>query len=134
MLIAWDDALGVNIGIVDKQHKKLVEMVNQLYKAMKTGQGNSMMGAIFLDLIDYTANHFATEEKFMQAKNYPGFEEHKKEHENLVARVLELKSKFEKGEKVFSSDVFNFLKGWLINHIQGTDQKYGPYLNQHGIY
>ncbi|WP_305043529.1 bacteriohemerythrin [Geoalkalibacter sp.] len=134
VLIAWDEALSVNIGVVDRQHQRLVEMVNQLYKAMKTGQGNTLMGSIFLDLIDYTAQHFATEEKFMQAKNYPEFESHKQEHDELVKRVIELKARFEKGEKVFSSDVFNFLKGWLINHIQGTDKKFGPYLNQHGIY
>jgi hemerythrin len=32
-----------------------------------------------------------------------------------------------------SIDVLRFLKNWLINHIQGSDQKYRPHLNAKGI-
>jgi len=35
---------------------------------------------------------------------------------------------------VLSLEVMNFLKDWLMNHIQGSDKKYGPYLNSHGIH
>lgn len=124
----------MNIGVIDMQHKRLVEMVNQLYHAMKTGEGDHVMGPLFIALIEYTGKHFATEERFMKDKKYPDYDAHKQEHEKLVSRVLELKEKFEKGEKVFSSEVFNFLKGWLVNHIQGTDKKYAPYLNDKGVY
>ncbi|WP_052464895.1 bacteriohemerythrin [Geoalkalibacter subterraneus] len=133
-LIDWSDDLSVNIGVIDMQHKRLVEMINKLYHAMKTGKGDQVMGPLFVDLIEYTGKHFATEERFMKDKTYPDYESHKAEHEKLVARVLELKAKLEKGEKVFSSEVFNFLKGWLINHIQGTDKKYAPFLNERGVY
>jgi hemerythrin len=30
-------------------------------------------------------------------------------------------------------EVLNFLKGWLVKHIQGTDKKYGPFLNAKGV-
>jgi methyl-accepting chemotaxis protein len=133
-LIDWSDDLSVNIGVIDMQHKRLVEMINKLYHAMKTGKGDQIMGPLFVDLIEYTGKHFATEERFMKDKTYPDYESHKTEHEKLVARVLELKAKLEKGEKVFSSEVFTFLKDWLINHIQGTDKKYAPYLNERGVY
>jgi methyl-accepting chemotaxis protein len=133
-LIDWSDDLSVNIGVIDMQHKRLVEMINKLYHAMKTGKGDQIMGPLFVDLIEYTGKHFATEERFMKDKTYPDYESHKAEHEKFVARVLELKAKLEKGEKVFSSEVFNFLKGWLINHIQGTDKEYAPFLNERGVY
>ena len=32
-----------------------------------------------------------------------------------------------------SMEVMIFLKNWLVNHIQGSDQKYGPHLNSKGI-
>ena len=27
-----------------------------------------------------------------------------------------------------------FLRDWLTDHIQGTDKKYGQWLNQHGVH
>jgi len=30
-------------------------------------------------------------------------------------------------------EVLNFLRKWLLNHIQGSDKKYGPHLNAKGI-
>ena len=33
-----------------------------------------------------------------------------------------------------SLDVLQFLKDWLIQHIQGSDQKYRPHLNAKGIH
>jgi len=27
-----------------------------------------------------------------------------------------------------------FLKDWLFQHILGSDKKYGPYLNERGIF
>ena len=33
-----------------------------------------------------------------------------------------------------SVQVMSFLNNWLLNHIQGTDRKYGPHLNSKGIY
>lgn len=27
----------------------------------------------------------------------------------------------------------DFLSSWLVEHIQGSDKKYGPFLNQRGI-
>ena len=33
-----------------------------------------------------------------------------------------------------SLDVMHFLKNWLVNHIQGSDQSYRAHLNSKGIH
>ncbi|WP_305044822.1 bacteriohemerythrin [Geoalkalibacter sp.] len=134
VLMRWSDDLSVGIAHIDRQHQKLVEMVNQMFAAMKSGQGDAMLGDILAQLVDYTQKHFFEEERLMKSHQFPDFEEHKAAHAHLVGQVADFQQKFKAGKVSVSSDLFNFLKGWLINHIQGTDKNYGPFLNQRGVY
>jgi len=43
-LIEWSPAYSVKVKKFDDQHKKLIELINQLHDAMKAGQGNAMLG------------------------------------------------------------------------------------------
>ena len=60
----------------------------------------------------------------MQKFNYPAFNEHKAEHEKLTEEVLKLQKDYKEGKSLITMDTMNFLKSWLINHIEGTDKKY----------
>ncbi len=128
-LISWSDKLSVTIDSIDDQHKELVRMVNDLNAAMGDGRANDVMGKILKDLINYTVTHFQHEETLMTKHAYPGFAKHKKEHENLVEKVLALQGKFEAGEARMTIEVMMFLKNWLTAHIQGTDKELGVFLS-----
>jgi hemerythrin len=39
------------------------------------------------ELIDYTQYHFSTEEKYMLEYAYPGYEQHKAEHEEFIDKI-----------------------------------------------
>ena len=45
-LITWSPAFSVGITEIDRQHKKLVDLVNKLYRALKNGQGNEVLGVV----------------------------------------------------------------------------------------
>ncbi|MFN3309093.1 MAG: bacteriohemerythrin, partial [Anaerolineales bacterium] len=66
-LITWSDEFSVNIKEIDNQHRQLIEMVNQLQRAMKEGKGAAALNDILQRLIDYTDYHFSTEERMMEA-------------------------------------------------------------------
>lgn len=132
-LISWSDSLSVKVKQFDDQHKKLVDMVNQLFDAMKAGKGNQVMGDILKSLIQYTQTHFAAEERIMKQYGYPDVEAHKKEHNALVMQVLDLQKQFQEGKAVLTQNVMTFLRDWLSKHIQGDDKKYGVYLNGKGV-
>jgi len=45
-----------------------------------------------------------------------------------------LQMRFETGQSfILSTETMEFLKNWLIDHIMGSDQQYGPHLNAKGI-
>lgn len=129
----WEDRFSVGIAEIDMQHQKLVEMLNELYGAMKEGKGNDAVGKILDGMIQYTVSHFATEERYMKLHSYPDFAAHKREHDSLTQQVLDLQNQFKSGQVALSMKVGTFLKGWLVNHISGTDMGYSPFLRAKGV-
>ena len=132
-LLAWNDDYSVKVRKFDDEHKKLIDLINQLHDAMKIGQGGQLIGKVLQSLIDYTSTHFAAEEAIMKLHSYPGYEQHKKEHNLLVLQVLDVQKNFKAGKAPLSQEIMVFLKNWLQTHIQGEDKKYGPFLNAKGI-
>ncbi|MBF0496616.1 MAG: hemerythrin family protein [Deltaproteobacteria bacterium] len=132
-ILAWSPQLSVNIAQFDDQHQKLIKLINDLGAAMSSGQGAQVISKTLRGVIDYTATHFAAEEKLMTAHGYPEFRQHKLEHDALVKQVLELRDKLERGNITVSIETMNFLRKWLTDHILKTDKKYGPFLNDKGI-
>ena len=132
-LIEWKESYSVNVTEIDNEHKKLIELINNLHEAMMSGKSKEVMGKILDELIQYTLYHFATEEKFFDKYNYPESEIHKKQHADLVEQVAALQKKFKGGERVLTIDVLNFLKDWLNDHIIGSDIKYAHFLKSHGV-
>jgi hemerythrin len=132
-LLDWNDKFSVTIRKFDDQHKKLVGMVNQLHDAMKVGKGREVLGDILQSLAQYTITHFGDEEQLMKLHNYPEYEEHKKEHNNLVLQVKETLEAHRQGKNILTQNIMEFLKKWLTDHIQGSDKKYGPFLKSKGV-
>lgn len=121
----WNSSYSVGIDVMDREHKRMVEIINNLYGAMRHGKGNEAIGSILDGLVEYTGTHFAHEERLMKETGYAAYAEHKQEHDRLTGQVLEIQSKYHSGT-VLSLEVMGFVKEWLVNHIQGSDKRYGP--------
>ncbi|MBF0344478.1 MAG: hemerythrin family protein [Nitrospirae bacterium] len=132
-LITWSDSLSVHIKEVDSQHQRLVQLVNDVFDAVNAKKGNDILKKVLNELIDYTKYHFATEERLMNAHDYPERVKHKEEHDDLTKQVLDFQKKFKEGKAMLDILLMNFLKEWLIKHIIGSDKKFGPYLNSKGV-
>jgi hemerythrin-like metal-binding protein len=131
-LINWSNSYSVGVSQMDKEHQRLIDIINNLYAAMRAGRSKDVIGTILDELVDYTRTHFAHEEKLMREANYTGFDGQKQAHEALIAQVAEVQKKYRAGTAL-GQEVMNFLKDWLVNHIQGSDKKYGPVMNKKGI-
>ena len=73
----------------------------------------------------YTKTHFKNEERIMQQHNYIHLVEHQAEHNKFVAQVEDLYEKYKSGSLAITISLINFLKTWLVDHIQGSDKKFG---------
>ena len=123
-LIRWDDSVKIGIDTIDRQHQKLVMLINKLHSAMRNRAAQTVMSQIFKELVDYTVEHFANEERMLEEAGYEKLSEHKKIHIKMVAQVQEYRDQFESGSATVTMDLMNFLSDWLIHHIKGIDRQY----------
>ncbi|MBF0589677.1 MAG: bacteriohemerythrin [Magnetococcales bacterium] len=131
-LMPWTDSLKVHIKVIDDDHRRLVDMINDLYTAMRLGRGRVELGRILDALVEYTANHFNREEVMFKKHGYPETKEHLAEHEKLVSQVLEFQRQFHEEGAMINMELMSFLKDWLFNHIMGVDQRYSKFLRSKG--
>lgn len=132
-LITWNDQLSVNIGVIDSQHQRLVEMINKLHDAMKAGEARGSLRTIVSGLVQYTGSHFQTEERYFEQFGYSDTAAHKKEHAEFVQKVSEFKDGLDTGALTLSIEVMQFLSNWLRGHIKGTDRKYVECFKENGL-
>ena len=70
--IAWSKDLTVGVAEIDEQHRQWIQRLNDVAAAIAAHQGPVQLGQTLAFLVDYTQQHFATEEKLMAAVKYPG--------------------------------------------------------------
>ena len=119
----WTDQLNVGIDVIDQQHRRIVEYINQLDDARSRGHSHQEVGFLINDLVDYTISHFGFEESLQEEANYPFAKSHKKVHELFAQRVSDYQTRHEKGEDV-SKGLNSLLVTWLFNHIKRDDMDY----------
>ncbi|MBL8025985.1 MAG: bacteriohemerythrin [Fibrobacteres bacterium] len=126
-LIEWSSKLSTSVPSMDKQHMRLIDLINNLNNALAEGRSREVIGTILTELADYTVTHFKAEEAMLEKSGYPDLEHHKPLHVAFVKKVTDFKQSFDSGKGMVSRDLMIFLKDWLVDHIQGVDKKYGKY-------
>ncbi len=128
-LVQWKDEYNTGCKVIDDQHKKLFQIINELFAAFEAAYAGSQVPTILKQLEDYTVYHFQTEEKMFEQYNYPLTKEHKAEHQYFVDKIKKFKQDLETGNKqMIAFEIMMTLKDWLIDHILVNDRKYIPYL------
>jgi hemerythrin len=133
--IRWQNDLSVGIELIDNQHKQWIEHYNNIVESLTSQQNRSQISKTLGFLIDYTEEHFSTEEKHMTANKYAGLPEHKAKHDELRATLSTLVKEFEEegATTQLSKAVDTFLGNWLIKHIQEVDMKFGAFVRENKI-
>lgn len=123
-LIEWSDAFATNILEIDSQHRRLVDIVNKFEDAARQGKGSRLMEEVLNDLVGYTQEHFAYEERLMLEAEYEGFAVHQSQHRQLLQKIERFQFDFENGGRRITPKVREFLKYWLTSHILKEDLAY----------
>ncbi|MEJ1354389.1 MAG: bacteriohemerythrin [Candidatus Sedimenticola sp. (ex Thyasira tokunagai)] len=121
-LLKWSPDLDTGIPVIDKQHQRIVEYINQLNHAQQSSSREEV-GEVLDQLVDYTLSHFTFEEELMDESGYRFVNAHKKVHKLFVRRVGDYVERFKTGEDI-TDELLASLKTWLVNHIKNDDSDY----------
>jgi hemerythrin len=131
-IVAWDQKYITGISIIDEQHKELVVLTNQLYRACLDGR--EAAGMAFKDsmsrMVDYVRFHFDAEQKILQRIKYPQYAEHKQKHDALVRSILKASKEHGRGHKFVPNNFVRTLKDWIFGHIAIEDKLYAVYAEE----
>lgn len=131
--LEWQASYSVGIEAIDNDHKKLLNLINQLQTAAHYQTDPQYEREAFDALVDYTKTHFRREEELMETHGYPSYVAHKGEHTAMIAKVDELMRRYNDNPQDTIEEAVQFLKKWLLNHINGTDQGYSQFLRDKGV-
>ncbi len=81
----------------------------------------------------YAFEHFETEERYMKEFNFRENLTHRKEHINFIDNVLYYKNKVEGGNSQIINEILEYLKQWLVSHIEIIDKKYSDCFIKNGL-
>lgn len=122
--IVFTDDLKLGVELIDQQHERLVDLINNLIEVGPDEGDRKMVGETLDELSDYIFKHFKEEETIMQQVEYPGLEEHRKLHKEFVKVTMDFNKRFRMKEEGLGVEMLLFLSSWLIDHIKGEDPNY----------
>lgn len=123
-MIEWDDKCSVGISRIDDEHKQFIDIINKAVATNEQSDDPEELKEVLHQITMYAINHFSTEENYMIEFNYPEYQYHKEEHHDFSKKVIEYCERVNAGDSQFANEILEYLKRWLINHIQVTDRKY----------
>lgn len=130
----WEDKYSLHIAELDRQHQKLFALFNDLYDAMQQGHGSEVIDKVLTSVVDYTAYHFAFEEKLLREAGYREEAAHRAEHAKLAEQAKALAQKLHAGGADVTMATLKFLGDWLMRHILVQDKSFAPYLIARGVH
>lgn len=118
----WTQDLESGIPVIDAQHKRIVDYINELSTACQTGNEKETQNVIE-GLLDYTITHFQFEEDLQEKAGYPFLKAHRRIHEIFMKKVAAIRERSANGEDI-AYELLDLLNGWLVSHIKSEDRDY----------
>ena len=129
--IDWQTAFELGIEGIDFQHRYFVDLINRLSDDLESGNDQKYHAALLNELKAYARFHFVSEENLMMRCAYPGLDEHKRHHRELVDQMSARIAKLEISYSETSADaIIRFLIDWFSNHTVSEDRRFADWLQQ----
>ena len=127
-LLKWKDEYSMSEENIDKQHKGLFDLSNEIYHLVEAGvEDSNVFRELFIELNDYTVEHFLYEEMYMQSQGYPKLEEHIEEHLIFAKTLKNVALGINKDSHI--RDIGDFVTTWLLQHVLDSDMQYKKYID-----
>lgn len=122
----WNHSFETNIASVDKQHKRLVMLLNQMGSKLAQGEDLIEIEKVIDELYSYADHHFQSEEQVWDKRFHDDewLTTHHKTHSEFITQVGNFQHKEKSGDKKgLYEQILRFLICWLAHHILDDDMR-----------
>lgn len=134
MVLAWSEELSVGNAMIDSDHKKMFDLVNNIVHAIRTRDHYSTLPQAFEQLEYCLCAHFESEKKIAQAVRF-AFCQNDLQHKYVLKAlrltrdaVAAMSAKNGMWSDEAAEHYSSFLSDWLINHVNNEDMLMKPIL------
>ena len=125
MKLTWSRQLSVGNELLDSEHRKIFDLVNEVDSAIRAKDGMRFLEALGI-LEKTTRIHFGSEARIARALDYL-FDQHHLEHQYILNEMrlinVELTDSQGRWSESAAEHFFQFLSTWAIDHIDEDDMK-----------
>ncbi len=121
--ISWSDNWLTGSSQIDAQHREMVDRAAALQKAIASGWPLPDLERLLNALVDFARCHFTDEEGLMLASGYPGYEEHRLEHQRLLDQLKQVRRSLPSGAPAAADLVGVVLAAWTVPHMLLSDRQ-----------
>jgi hemerythrin len=132
--LQWRSEFSVGVHAMDEEHIALFALFNDVCASIEDGHGRAESEPLLRKMIDLTQQHFRSEETLLASKGFPGAARHGDHHKDLGTLMKEYLVRFDRGDLGSSTNLLNFLRQWIVHHVETEDKAYGVWLNRHGVH
>ena len=129
--VPWHNKYNIGIKTIDKQHKKLFDLVNALYNLEDGADIKEDLRKILYEFSYYMKTHFQDEEEYMLSIGFPSLEEHKQIHLDILKALSKIINTPAK-PNIVKSKMKIVTKRLIIDHILNEDMKIKLFLLEKG--
>ncbi|MEL7187901.1 MAG: hemerythrin family protein, partial [Pseudomonadota bacterium] len=116
-LLCWKTEYSIGVMSVDEEHRELLDLINVLYERMDARSSRSEIETSLGDIHKAITIHFTHEEDLMSQSGYDEFEEHQRDHADLLEQLGSLMDEFARDPVAGSCRLQEQMSSWFLQHF-----------------
>jgi hemerythrin len=129
--------MSVSNDLIDMDHHLLICKINLIEFALQApGEEMANLRMALAGLESYAKAHFDREERLQIQISYPKYSDHKRQHQELIQRLQEIKEQILGIEEATelaqrAPQLTELLRDWLLVHVFKEDMKLKPFFSKY---
>lgn len=120
----WKSKYDTGVEEIDLQHRAFLSLITRLGRELAETKDPKYRDRLLEEIAKYAVFHFISEENLMMKHNYPGLEQHRQLHRDLINQLSWRR------QSLSDSDLLEFLVRWFIHHTVEEDHHIGDFINR----
>ncbi len=124
-IIDWSEQLATGVPRIDAEHRRLIDLINELGVLHRSQATVAQLRAALADLRNYAEYHFQTEADLMQIHPVDAGNRrvHLAAHQGFVDQLERVNALVATDPAAVIEHLLAFMMKWLLHHITGVDAR-----------